>query len=103
MSPIAKGQSWGAPGELPEGGVVVRSDAEAAAALTEARRERRPFPALGLLGGDLCHTLGGGGGDGRLHGVRFTVDLGEALLDVRLHLVPKFRVGEQDAGQKRAQ
>lgn len=87
MSPIAKGQPWGAPGELPEGGVVVRSDAEAAAALREARRERRPLPALGLLGGDLCHTLGGGGGPaGALQGVRFTVDLGEVLLDGRLHL-----------------
>ena len=83
--PIAKGQPWGAPGELPEGGVIVRSDAEASAALTEARRERRPFPPLGLLGGDLCHTLGGGGG-AELQGVRFTVDLGEALLDGRLHL-----------------
>ncbi|MDQ3898513.1 MAG: hypothetical protein M3326_14930, partial [Actinomycetota bacterium] len=30
-------------------------------------------------------TLGGGGGD-RLKGVRITVDLGEALLDGRLHL-----------------
>lgn len=88
MSPIAKGQPWGAPGDLPEGGVVVRSDAEAAAALTEARGEHRPLPALGLLGGDLCHTLGGGGGGagGALQGVRFTVDLGEALLDGRLHL-----------------
>lgn len=83
--PIAKGEPWGAPGELPDGGVVVRSDAEAAAVLTEARRERRPFPPLGLLAGDLCHTLGGGG-QGGLHGVRFTVDLGEALLDGRLHL-----------------
>lgn len=86
MSPIAKGQSWGEPGELPAGGVIVRSDAEAAAALVEARRDRRPFPALGLLGGDLCRTLGGGGGRGALDGVRFTVDLGEALLDGRLHL-----------------
>ena len=85
MSPIAKGQPWGAPGDLPEGGVIVRSDAEASAALTEARRERRPFPPLGLLGGDLCRTLGGGGG-AELQGVRFTVDLGEALLDGRLHL-----------------
>jgi hypothetical protein len=84
VSPIAKGQPWGAPGDLPAGGVIVRSDAEASAALTEARRERRPFPALGLLGGDLCHTLGGGGAE--LQGVRFTVDLGEALLDGRLHL-----------------
>jgi hypothetical protein len=84
--PIAKGQAWGAPGDLPEGGVVVRSDAEAAAVLGDARRDRRPFPALGLLGGDLCHTLGGGGGGGALQGVRFTVDVGEALLDGRIHL-----------------
>jgi hypothetical protein len=85
VSPIAKGEAWGAPGDLPEGGVVVRSDAEASAVLRDARRDRRPFPALGLLGGDLCHTLGGGG-TGELQGVRFTVDLGEALLDGRLHL-----------------
>jgi hypothetical protein len=86
VSPIAKGEPWGAPGELPEGGVVVRSDAEAAAALGDARRELRPLPALGLLGGDLCHTLGGGGSGRALQGVRFTVDLGEVLLDGRLHL-----------------
>lgn len=86
MSPIAKGEPWGAPGDLPDGGVLVRSDAEASAALSAARRDRTPFPALGLLGGDLCRTLGGGGGGGGLHGVRFTVDLGEALLDGRLHL-----------------
>jgi hypothetical protein len=82
--PIAKGQPWGAPGDLPEGGVIVRSDAEASAALSAARKERRPFPALGLLGGDLCRTLGGGGRE--LQGVRFTIDVGEALLDGRLHL-----------------
>jgi hypothetical protein len=82
--PIAKGQPWGAPGPLPEGGVVVRSDAEARAVLEEARTDRRPYPALGLLGGDLCHTLGGGGRE--LQGVRFSVDLGEVLLDGRLHL-----------------
>ena len=83
--PIAKGDPYGEPGELPEDGVLVRSDAEAAAVLRAARRDRRPFPALGLLGGDLCRTLGGGRGR-ELHGVRFTVDLGEALLDGRLHL-----------------
>ena len=83
--PISKGDPYGEPGDLPPGGVVVRSDAEAATALRDARRDRRPFPALGLLGGDLCRTLGGGRG-GDLQGVRFTVDLGEALLDGRLHL-----------------
>ena len=65
--------------------MVARTDAEASAALTAARRDRRPFPALGLLGGDLCRTLGGGAGK-ELQGVRFTVDLGEVLLDGRLHL-----------------
>lgn len=84
--PIGKGDPYGEPGELPAGGVVVGSDAHAGEALNAARRDRRPLPALGLLGGDLCRTLGGGGGGGRLQGVRFTVDVGEALLDGRLHL-----------------
>ncbi|MGH9264296.1 MAG: diacylglycerol/lipid kinase family protein [Acidimicrobiales bacterium] len=84
--PISKGDPYGEPGDLPADGILVRSDSEAAAALYAARRDRRPFPALGLLGGDLCRTLGGGGRSGGLEGVRFTVDLGEALLDGRLHL-----------------
>ncbi|HET7476565.1 MAG TPA: hypothetical protein VFJ97_11165 [Dermatophilaceae bacterium] len=86
---IEKGKPWGAPGALPEGGVVVRSDAEAREVLEDARREGRPFPALGLLAGDLCHTLGGPGDEGRLRSedaVTFPVDLGEALIDGRLHL-----------------
>jgi hypothetical protein len=87
--PIAKGQPWGAPGELPADAVLVRSDAQARSVLEEARRRRQPFPPLGLLGGDLCHTLGGGGGEDRLRageGVRFTVDVGEVLIDGHLHL-----------------
>ena len=84
--PISKGSPYGEPGDLPGGGVIVGSDAEAGAAVAAARKERRPFPALGLLGGDLCRTLGGGGGGNELQGVRFTVDLGEALLDGRVHL-----------------
>ena len=88
--PIAKGEPWGAPGPVPEGAVLVRSDAEARAVLEEARREKAPFPPLGLLAGDLCRTLGGTGGNGsRLRageGVRFTVDVGEARLDGRLRL-----------------
>lgn len=91
--PIAKGQPYGAPGPLPEGAVVVRSDAEARQVVEDARRERRPLPTLGLLGGDLCRTLGGGrhgpGGEDHLRtsgGVCFPVDLGEVLLDGRIHL-----------------
>ena len=97
---IEKGKAWGVPGGLPADGVVVASDAEAGAALNAARRDRRPCPALGLLGGDLCRTLGGRGDEGRLRGpegVRFPVDLGEALVDGRLlffvaHLVARNRL-----------
>ena len=88
--PIAKGQPWGSPGEpLPDDAVLVRSDAEARAVLEDARRRRLSFPPLGLLGGDLCRTLGGGRGEERLRageGVRFTVDLGEVLIDGHLRL-----------------
>lgn len=86
---IEKGKAWGAPGALPADGVVVRSDAEARAVLEDARRAGRPFPPLGLLGGDLCRTLGGTGDEERLrspYAVTFPVDLGEALVDGRLNL-----------------
>jgi len=80
--PISKGSPYGAPGRLPEDGVVCRSDVDARAALERARHERRPFPPLGLTGGDLARTLGG---RGALE-VTFPVDVGEVLLDGRLHL-----------------
>jgi hypothetical protein len=66
--------------------VVVRSDAEARAVIEKAREEGGPLPPLGLLGGDLCKTLGGTGDEARLHSteaMRFPVDLGEVLLDGR--------------------
>ncbi|MDP1820712.1 MAG: hypothetical protein Q8K58_12605 [Acidimicrobiales bacterium] len=86
--PIRKGEPWGTPGPLPGDGVVVHSDAEARAVVTAARRAGEPVPALGLLGGDLCRTLGGTGDPERLRGpdaVRLPVDLGAVLLDGRLH------------------
>lgn len=86
---IRRGEPWGRPGTLGAGGVVVHSDAAARSAVELARREGRPYPALGLLGGDLCRTLGGTGAEARLHdgsGVVVPIDLGEALLDGRLHL-----------------
>jgi hypothetical protein len=79
---IRPGEAWGEPGALPEGAVVVGSDAEARAALEGARRERQPFPPLGLVGGDLCRTLGGRGGLTTI--VR--CDLGEALVDGKVRL-----------------
>lgn len=86
---IKKGRSWGHPGSLPDGGVVVSSDAGARAALEDARRRGAAYPPLGLLGGDLCRTLGGTGDEARLRsggGTTFTVDVGQALIDGTLHL-----------------
>ncbi len=85
---IRRGEPWGTPGGLPAGGVVVDSDAGARAVVTEARRNRRPIPPIGLLGGDLCRTLGGPGDPDRIRSpeaMRLPVDLGAVLLDGRLH------------------
>lgn len=85
---IRKGESWGAPGSLPADGVVVRSDAEARAVVEPARRAGHVPPTLGLLGGDLCRTLGGRGDAARLRGPDarvLPVDLGSVLLDGRQH------------------
>ena len=78
---IQKGRPWGEPGGLPADGVLVASDAEARAVVERARRDGGDLPVVGLKGGDLCRTLGG---PGRLETV-FTVDVGAALIDGRLH------------------
>ena len=87
---IKKGSPYGQPGvALPADGVVVRSDGEAREVLERARREGRDYPALGVLGGDLCRTLAGPGEERRLRSndaVTFSVDLGEVLVDGRMHL-----------------
>jgi hypothetical protein len=84
--PVRPGEDWGIAGGLPDDGVVVRSDAEARAVVERARRARVPVPPLGLLGGDLCRTLGGTGDEGRIRspeGRRVPIDLGTALVDGR--------------------
>jgi len=85
---IERGEPWGEPRPLPRHGVVVRSDGEARDIVTAARRAGEPIPPLGLLGGDLCRTLGGRGDEARLRSpeaVTFPVDLGSVLIDGRLH------------------
>ncbi len=83
---ISKGRAWGRAGALPDDGVIVRSDAEARAVVTAARRDGKPVPVLGLVGGDLCRTLGGRGDEGRLRSpeaMTLPCDLGVVLLDGR--------------------
>jgi len=86
--PISKGRPWGTPGPLPDDVVFVDSDAAARKTVESARRQGIACPPIALLGGDLCHTLGGDGDRSRLvggAGVHFTVDLGQVLIDGRLH------------------
>ena len=86
---IKKGEAWGWAAPLPEGGIVVASDAEARAVLESARRGGRPYPVLGILGGDLGRTLAAQGSEERLRSpaaMTFPVDLGQVLVDGRLHL-----------------
>lgn len=85
---IRKGEPWGDVGPLPPDAIVVRTDAEARAVVTEARRAGTAVPPLGLLGGDLCRTLGGLGDEAHLRSGSATilpVDLGAVLVDGRLH------------------
>ncbi|MEO5678510.1 MAG: hypothetical protein ABIS47_02470 [Acidimicrobiales bacterium] len=80
---ISKGSAYGDPGaSLPVDGVRCASDGDARRAVEAARATGRPFPVLGLVGGDLARTLGGTGA----LDVAFPVDLGQVLVDGRLHL-----------------
>jgi hypothetical protein len=85
---VERGAAWGGPGPLPADGVIVHGDAEAREIVERCRRAGEPIPPLGLLGGDLCRTLGGRGDEARLRSpeaTRLPVDLGAVLLDGRLH------------------
>lgn len=85
---IRKGEEWGEAGGLPAGGAIVRTDAEARDRVTAARRAGDDPPTLGLLGGDLCRTLGGRGDEARLRSeaaMRLPVDLGSVLVDGAQH------------------
>ncbi|WP_420638106.1 hypothetical protein [Candidatus Poriferisocius sp.] len=97
--PIQRGEDWGEPGGLGPDGVLVSSDDQARTLIEEARRSNQPVPDIGLVGGDLCRTLGGRGRADAIRSPdawRFAVDLGAVLLDGRLfwfcaHLVARRR------------
>jgi diacylglycerol kinase family enzyme len=85
---IRKGRAWAENGPLAAGAPVVDSDAELRAIVERARRDGREPGEVGLLGGDLCRTLGGLGRPDRLgtaEAVRAPVDIVRAELDGRLH------------------
>jgi hypothetical protein len=85
---IRKFEGWGQPGPLPRHGVVIRADDDAMDVVAAALRAGEPVPPLGLVGGDLCRTLGGRGDEARLRSedaMTFPVDLGEAVLDGTPH------------------
>jgi hypothetical protein len=74
---ISKGAAWGVPAPLPPGGAVASTDAAAAALIGSGE-------PIGLIGGDLCRTLGGRGSASRLvsaEAVTFPVDALSVSLD----------------------
>ena len=85
---VRRGKDWGEMAQVPESAIAVKSDAEAAAIVTAARRSNAEVPPLELRGGDLARTLGvkpdseRSGSDDRTH---LSVDLGATLVDGRLH------------------
>lgn len=85
---IEKFQPWGAPGALPGNGVLVGSNAELRRVVEEHLRAGSAVPPLGLVGGDLCRTVGGRGDVERIRSgeaMTMPVDLGSVLVDGRQH------------------
>jgi hypothetical protein len=79
---VEKGRSWGVRTARPPGLVEVRDDPAAARVVHERRQVGGAVPPLGLLGGDLRRTLGGGPVSALGDEVAvFKVDLGVVELD----------------------
>ena len=81
---LERGQSWGRAAPLPPDGVVASSDADAARAVAAARAAGTALPAIGLIAGDLCRTLGGTGDVARLHtsdAVTVPIDVAEVEIN----------------------
>lgn len=82
--PISRGSDYGEMAPLPSDAPIVSDDWSLRALVLEHRRGGVPTPTVGLLGGDLCRTLGGVGDRARLSSDEartFSVDLGTAVCD----------------------
>lgn len=85
---IEKGQPWGQQGPLAPDGVLVRDDRELRRVVEAALAAGRELPEVGLLGGDLCRTVGGRGDEARLRSdeaVRLPIDVARVDLDGEVH------------------
>ena len=85
---IEKGRPWGSAGPLAVDGVVAATDAEVRALVEQARQAGRPPAEGGLVGGDLCRTVGGRGDRARLatpDAVRLPVDVAAVTIDGESH------------------
>ncbi len=80
---VRRGEDWGRRAPRPTDIVEVADDAAAAALVDVARRDGRAAPVVGLLGGDLRRTLGGGEAVDHLDDEvgEYTVDVGVVELD----------------------
>ncbi|MCX6506193.1 MAG: hypothetical protein NTU96_03855, partial [Actinobacteria bacterium] len=58
---IKKGSDYGLLQPLPEGAPIAHSDAELRTLIVAQRLAENTNITVGLLGGDLCKTLGGSG------------------------------------------
>ena len=76
---IKPGEPWGEPAGAPADAVVAKNDRDISRALDEARRRQEPFPTFVVRGGDVFKTLGGASG------MSFPLDVGEVLVDGRVH------------------
>ena len=85
---IERNRPWGSAGRLGRDDPVARTDGELRAILESARHAGEALPPVGLLGGDLCRTLGGRADEARLRSpeaMRFPIDAARASIDGETH------------------
>lgn len=85
---IEKDKPWGQAGPLAPDGMIVTRDADMRDEVETARLAGVAPPEFGLIGGDLCSTVGGRGDPERLRGpdgTRLPVDAARVVVDGEPH------------------